>query len=110
MSLTKRQQRRDEITATFELYGWRPMSVVGRRGVTAETLVCDEAGRMLRVVKQAGGQIAIYNALNRTKRRLELRHPREWGDITLPRLQLMHARLMQLLCKGHEAKVDGEQP
>lgn len=90
---TKRDERRAELQASFTLYGWEPMSVIWHGDAARETLLCNAEGAILR----RAGQAAIYNSLSKTRIKRVRRQSREWTDLTLPTLELMHARMVKKL-------------
>lgn len=100
--MSKHQQRRDEITATFELYGWRPMSKLNssRRPYATKSVLATLDGKTMRIEKG----VVIYNgskpeANAANLRRLKQREPREWRNLTLPALEMLLTRLKQRLAK-----------
>lgn len=96
----KREAERAMLIASFTLYGWRPMSAQGKHGrPTKETLlVCmDRGGAMLRIAPKT--RLPFYSATAKTRANLDKRYPREWSDLTLPKLKALHECWLQRLAK-----------
>lgn len=100
---------REQLTAHFILHDWSPASKLGTQGPTKETGLMHPSGRFLRVVRgKHFAHITRRNASNPATAHRN-REPREWKQISLPRLRLMYARL-ELLLNADDAKVASHAP